>query len=302
VSRAPQSRQTGLLSNLQAIRDRWGQNVTNTWLMASISFIVILVAVVTELAKWSIWPSVVSGIVMLTWYMVSMLLAAGEIVHTKQDELTELRAALQRERESKLPGLKARIDRLTVHAPDARPGAKSLVFAIVSMANDGYQSDATHWEMLIGPHGSERVLTEVKLGALQYVEEIPDVNWSSSPPVALRCNAFDEDYYIGKVTATVIQRGQRPKGFFIGQIGNELVTEEDLQTIKLRCDDYKGASVYTALPVGTLRFGLVRVGQKSQELIAPYGFRKAPADAQKDGRRKTSEREVPASSAAAEPR
>ncbi|MBV8148796.1 MAG: hypothetical protein JO092_06875, partial [Candidatus Eremiobacteraeota bacterium] len=79
MTRAPQSRPMGLLSNLQAIRDRWAQNVANSWLMASISFIVILVAVVTELAKWSIWPSVVLGIVMLTWYMSSMLLAAGEV-------------------------------------------------------------------------------------------------------------------------------------------------------------------------------------------------------------------------------
>jgi hypothetical protein len=214
-----------------------------------------------------------------------MLLAAGEVVRTKQDELTELRTALQRERESKLPGLRARIDRLTVHAPDAKPGAKSLVFAIVSLTNDGYQSDATNWEMLIGPHGSERVLTEVKLGPSQYVEEIPEVNWSSSPPVALRCNAFDETNYIAKVTASVIQRGQRPKGFFIGQLGPEPVSEDDVGTIKLRCNDYKGASVYTALPVGSLHLGLVRLGKKSNELFAPYGFRPSPADAEKTTQR-----------------
>ncbi|MBV8149649.1 MAG: hypothetical protein JO092_11195, partial [Candidatus Eremiobacteraeota bacterium] len=216
-------------------------------------------------------------------------------VRTKQDELTELRAALQRERESKLPGLKARIDRLTVHAPEAKPGAKSLVFAIVSMANDGYQSEATRWEMLIGPHGSEHVLTEVKLGPLQYVEEIPDVNWSSKPPVALRCNAYDENDYIVKVTASGIQRGQRPKGFFIGQIGNEPIAEDDLRTIKLRCQDNRGAPVYTTLPAAALHLGLVRLGQKSQELFAPYGFRPAPADAPKDGTRPPSGREMPAS-------
>jgi hypothetical protein len=291
----------GLLSNLQAIRDRWGQNVANNWLMGSISFVAILVAVVTELAKWSIWPSVVLGIVMLTWYMVTMLLAAGEVVRTNQEELTELRAALERERESKLPGLKARIDRLTVHAPDAKPGAKSLVFAIVSMANDGYQSDATKWEMLIGPTGNERALAEIKLGPSQYVEEIPDVNWSSSPPVALRCNAFDDNDYIGKMTASVIQRGQRPKGFFIGQITNQPVAQEDLQTIKLRCKDYKGSRVYTTLPVGSLHLGLVRIGQKSPELFAPYGFRQAPSSG-KDGKRAAPVTQATAPRAEAEPR
>jgi hypothetical protein len=290
----------GLLSNLQAIRDRWAQNIANSWLMASISFVVILVAVVTELAKWSIWPSVCLGIFMLTWYMVSMLLAAGEVVRTKQDELTELRATLQRERESKLPGLKARIDRLTVHAPDGKPAAKSLIFAIVSMANDGYQSDAKNWEMLIGPPGKEQTLAEVNLGPSRYVEEIPEVNWGSSPPVALRCNAFDASDYIGKVAAAVIQRGQRPKGFFIGQLGEEPITENDLQTIKLRCDDHEGASVYTALPVGSLHLGLVRLGQKSQELFAPYGFRQPPAP-DKEGRRR-SDTGTAAPKIAAEPR
>jgi hypothetical protein len=300
VTRASQSQQMGLLSNLQAIRDRWGRNVANGWLMGSISFVAILTAVVTELAKWSIWPSVVLGVVMLTWYMVSMLLAAGEVVRTKQDELTELRAALQRERDSKLPGLKARIDRLTIHAPDAKPGSTSLVFALVSMANDGYQSDATNWEMLIGPHGNERVMTQIKLEPSQYVEEIPDVNWKSSPPVALRCNAYDDHDYLGSVTANVIQRGQRPKGFFIGRIGNESVTEDDLRTVKLRCDDYKGASVYTTLPAASLHLGLVRIGQKSRELFAPYGFRRSPADAERDGRRTTAGKQEPSSKVGAE--
>lgn len=246
--------------------------------MGIISFLTILVAVVTELAKWSIWPSVIFGIVMLTWYMVSMLLAASEVLRAKQDEVAELRAALSQERDSKLPSLKVRIDRLTVHAPDAKPASNPLVLAIVSMSNDGYQSDATNWEMLIGSDDSESSVPEIKLEPYNYVEEIPNVNWGSSPPVALRCNAYDNEEYIGRVTSSVIKRGQRPKGFFIGQIADEHITEDDLRTVKLRCEDFKGTAVYTTLPAANLQMGLVRIGEKSQELFPPYGFKQLPID------------------------
>jgi hypothetical protein len=215
--------------------------------------------------------TIVTGAWVIGAILVALVQAWGEQSHrlrVAEDDLTD-------EREAKRPTLVARLERLTVQIGDAKPipKPKPYILATVAVFNEGHRSRATNWEMFMG----DRCIREVHLGPWRWVEEIFDVDWSTSPPEAKKVVAYDDDMGIGNVTAESIDSGERPTGFFLAQIIEDSVTLDALQSIRLRCEDFMGNPVFTG-PPQEIQLGDIKRGDKNPGVFPPYGFKRMPAD------------------------
>jgi hypothetical protein len=119
---------------------------------------------------------------------------------------------------------------------------------------------------------------EVSVGAWRYVEEISDVDWSTNPPKALaNRKGYDEADYIGAVTARPIERGERPTGFFLVSLSEGSDTMQDLYSIKVLCEDFKGNVAFASIENAPNLSGSIYLGEKHAGQFPPYGFKELPA-------------------------
>lgn len=251
----------------------WAKHVTGGPITAALVVITAVVSMITFNAtdRTAAW---VLLILTAAWFVISVFIASFRIWRTQRDEISHARDQVA----ANTPKLLPRIERLTVDTAAGVVGSNPLVIAFVSVANEGYKSAARNWEMLIQMSDGDKGVSEIALGPWKYVEEVPDVDWSKTPPTALTANAYDQDNAIATVTSTPIERGARPSGFFLGQIREEHVTLEELRTIRLRCVDFQNTSYYTSLPEGNIHLGSITLEAKSSGRFPPHGFKEMPAE------------------------